>query len=121
MNPPLSPPQLSHKEARKLFFDYADDGLPSTDAQRLQLHLDDCEDCRKGWDRYSKTVKSLRGTTKEKAPPHLSTVIMRRVRRDRRFGWRHTLNMQNTYRVPVETFIPVLLGVAVAVWLMLAA
>lgn len=114
-------PQLSHKEARKLFFDYADDGLPATDAQRLRLHLDGCEDCKQGFDRYAKTVKSLRGTTREKAPPHLSSQIMRRVRRERRFGWRRTLAMQNMYRPPVETFIPVLLGVAVAVWLMLAA
>lgn len=113
--------ELSHKEARKLFFQYADAELEAKERQRLELHLDGCEDCRKGWDRYAKTVQSLRGTTKEKAPPHLSTQIMRRVRRDRRFGWRRTLDMQNAYRVPVETIIPVMLGVAVAVWLMLAA
>lgn len=113
--------ELSHKEARKLFFQYADDELASNERQRLQLHLDGCEDCRKGWDRYTRTVKALRGTTKEKAPPHLATQILRRARRERRFGWRRTLNMQNVYRVPVETFVPVLLGVAVAVWLMLAA
>ena len=113
--------ELSHKEARKLFFEYADDELAAPQADRLRVHLDDCADCRAGWDRYALTVKSLRSTTREKAPPHLSTQIMRRVRRDRRFGWRRTLNMHNTYRVPVETFISVLLGVAVAVWLMLAA
>ena len=113
--------ELSHKEARKLFFQYADDELVASEKERLRLHLDGCADCRAGWDRYTRTVKSLRGTTKEKAPPHLSTQIMRRVRQQRRFGFRRTLDMQNAYRMPVETIIPVLLGVAVAAWLMIAA
>lgn len=112
---------LSHREARKLFFALADDELPSVEADRLRLHLDGCADCRSGWQRYEKTVKTLRRTTREKAPPHLSTQIMRRVRRQRLFGWRNTLRAHNQHRVPIESIIPVMLGVAVAVWLMFAA
>ncbi|MFL5321792.1 MAG: anti-sigma factor family protein, partial [Myxococcaceae bacterium] len=98
-----------------------DDELQSPEAERLRLHLDGCQDCRAGWQSYEKTVKSLRRTTREKAPPHLSSQIMRRVRRERLFGWRGTLRAHNVHRVPIESIIPVLLGVAVAVWLMFVA
>ena len=112
--------QLSHGEAKSLFLAALDDELPDREEERLQQHLDSCDDCRVGWDRYARTVARVRKVEKERAPEHLASMIVRRTRR-RRFGHRaiHAAHIQ--YRVPVEAVIPVLLGALVAAFLVLIA
>ncbi|WP_246357424.1 anti-sigma factor family protein [Pyxidicoccus fallax] len=112
---------MNHREARALFLALADDELPAPKAQAVRSHLDDCADCRAGWEGYARTVQRLKGVEREKAPPALATQVMNRVRHQRRFGLRalHTTHMH--YRVPVEIIIPLLLGVAVAAFLFMAA
>lgn len=113
--------ELSHNEAKGLFGALVDEELARRDELRLLTHLDSCVDCRSGWQRYEKAVKTIRGVEREKAPPALASQILRRVRRRRIQGARalHLAHLQ--YRVPVEAIIPVLLGILVAVMLMLMA
>jgi predicted anti-sigma-YlaC factor YlaD len=113
--------QLSHKEAKGLFLAALDEDLAERDELRLREHLGECGDCRTGWERYAKTVNRLQKVEREKAPKALSTIIMRRVRRRRIFGHRGMNLAHMNYRVPVEAIIPVLLGVLVAAFLVLAA
>lgn len=114
-------PHLNHREAKALFFALADDELPAPQAQAVRTHLDGCDECRQGWEGYSRTVRRLQGVEREKAPPALASLVMTRVRRQRRFGLKglHMAHMQ--HRFPVEILIPLLLAAAVAAFLVMAA
>jgi anti-sigma factor RsiW len=113
--------QLSHKEARGLFGALVDRELPTRDEQRLRVHLDDCGDCRTGWERYSRAVGAVRKVERTRAPQNLAGNILRRVRRSRWQGLRAQHLAHLHYRVPIETFIPVLLGILVAALLVFLA
>lgn len=113
--------ELSHREAKSLFGAWVDEELPRQDEARLRSHLEGCVDCRTGWERYQRAVTVVRGVEREKAPPALATTILRRVRR-RRFSGPRALHLAHLHhRVPVEAFIPVMLGILVAAVLMLMA
>ncbi len=113
--------ELSKAEVERLFVQAADDALAEGDAIRLRAGLDDDDELKLRFDKYRKTIALLKKAPKEKAPPVLASVIMRRVRRRRLWGRNstHTLHMQ--YRVPVEIIVPILLGVMVAAFLFFAA
>jgi anti-sigma factor RsiW len=113
--------QLSHKEAKGLFMAALDDELADHDESQLQAHLDECGECRTRWERYSRTVKRVRRTDRERAPAALSTVIMRRVRRRRFLGARRNELANAYYRFPAEAVIPILIGVLVAAMLVMLA
>jgi hypothetical protein len=111
---------LSHREAKSLFGAWVDEDLPLVEAARLRNHLEECGDCRAGWEKYSRAVDVVRHVEREKAPPALAGNILRRVRRQK-VGLRqlHIAHLQ--HRVPVEAAIPLLLGIAVAAMLVLLA
>ncbi len=113
--------QLSHQEAKGLFLAALDEELAARDQARLHAHLDQCGDCRTGYQRYAQVVSRVQSIERERAPQQLSTVIMRRVRRRRLFGARGLALAHAQYRVPVEAIIPVLLGVLMAAFLVLSA
>ena len=113
--------QLSHREAKGLFLAALDEELAEREQKRLRAHLDECQDCRSGWDRYAKVVKRVKKLEREKAPLSLASMIMRRVRRRRIFNHRGMFLAYSNYRVPVEAIIPVLIGVLVAAFLVMMA
>ena len=113
--------QLSHKEAKTLFLAAVDDDLAEQDQERLRSHLDECAQCREGWERYTRTINRLGNVQRERAPKHLATLINRRVRRRRVFTRRDLHLAYAQYRVPVEAIIPLLIGVLVAAFLVLSA
>ena len=113
--------QLSHREAKSLFLAALDDDLAEREERKLRAHLDQCQDCRSGWDRYARVVKKVQRVERERAPKSLATMIMRRVRRRRIFGSRGMHLAYSNYRVPVEAIIPVLIGVLVAAFLVMMA
>ncbi|MBZ4401835.1 zf-HC2 domain-containing protein [Myxococcus sp. MISCRS1] len=114
-------PRMNHREARALFLALADDELPAPQAQAVRTHLDGCDECRHGWEGYSRTVQRVRGVQKEKAPPALASLVMTRVRRQRRFGLKGLHMAHMNHRFPVEILIPLLLAAAVAAFLVMAA
>jgi len=113
--------QLNHREAKALFFALADEELPEPQAMAVRSHLDGCDECRAGWDRYAQTVQRVRKVEREKAPPLMASMVLNRVKRERRFGLRKLHLAQNYHRVPVEVLIPLLLAAAVAAFLVLSA
>jgi predicted anti-sigma-YlaC factor YlaD len=114
-------PQLNHREARDLFLALADEELPEPQAKAVRSHLDGCEECRAGWDRYAQTVQLVRKVEREKAPPMMASLVLNRVKRERRFGLRKLHWAHTHHRVPVEVLIPLLLAAAVAAFLVLSA
>ncbi len=114
--------QLSHNQARELFFAFADDEIAEGEELKLRDHLTDCVDCRGKWDRYARTVQVVKTIEREKAPAALSSVIMRRARRKGRPSSPKGLQLAYAhYRFPVETIIPVLIGALVAAFLVMLA
>jgi predicted anti-sigma-YlaC factor YlaD len=113
--------QLSHREAKGLFLAALDEDLADREERKLRAHLDSCQDCRSGWDRYAKVIKRVKKVEREKAPKTLASLIIRRVRRRRIFNHRGVLAAYQNYRVPVEAIIPVLIGVLVAAFLVMMA
>lgn len=112
--------ELSHREASRMFPALIDEDLGETDALKLRSHLDGCESCRTGWQRYERTVKQVRDVPRERAPANLATAILLRSRR-RRSGLRALARVQVEYRVPFEVIIPILLGALVAALLVFSA
>ena len=113
--------QLTHRDATRLFPALIDQELAEVEQVRLREHLDGCDACRQGWERYSRAVGKVRSLERERAPAALATVIARRVRRRRTFAGRGLALAHANYRVPFEVIIPILLGVLVAALLLLAA
>ncbi|SEU05724.1 anti-sigma factor family protein [Stigmatella erecta] len=114
-------PRLSHRDAKALFFALADEELPPPQAQAVRSHLDGCDECRAGWVRYEQTVQRVRQVGREKAPAALASMVLTRVKRERRFGLRKLHLAHVYYRFPVEVLIPVLLAAAVAAFLVMSA
>jgi predicted anti-sigma-YlaC factor YlaD len=114
-------PQLNHREARDLFLALADEELSEPQAKAVRLHLDGCEECRAGWDRYARTVQLVRKVEREKAPPMMASLVLNRVKRERRFGLRKLHWAHTHHRFPVEVLIPLLLAAAVAAFLVMSA
>ena len=114
---------LSHREAQRLFGALADDELAPPAQHELETHLEGCTDCRAGWQAYSATVLRVRRVERERAPPALSTLIMRRVRKRRSSALRAAAHhhLITTYRVPIEAVIPLLIGALVAAFLVFSA
>lgn len=114
-------PRLDHLQAKALFLALADEALPAPQEQAVRSHLDGCEECRQGWDRYARTVERVRTVEREKAPPALASLIAGRVRRQRRFGLRGLHLAHVHHRFPVEVLIPLLLAAAVAAFLLMSS
>jgi anti-sigma factor RsiW len=115
------PAQLSHRETRALFIALADEELPAEKAREVRSHLDGCGECQRGWQSYSNTVLRLRKVEKEKAPPALASMVMTRVKRQRRFGLKRLHLAHAHYRLPVEILVPLLIAAAVGAYILMAA
>ncbi|RKH47947.1 zf-HC2 domain-containing protein [Corallococcus sp. AB049A] len=114
-------PRLDHREAKALFLALADEQLPAPQEQAVRSHLDGCEECRQGWDRYARTVERVRSVEREKAPPALASLVAARVRRQRRFGLKGLHLAHANHRFPVEVLIPLLLAAAVGAFLLMSS
>ncbi|HSP79086.1 MAG TPA: zf-HC2 domain-containing protein [Myxococcaceae bacterium] len=115
------PAQLNHRETRSLFLALADEELPAEKARAVRQHLDGCGECQQGWQQYARTVHRLRGVEREKAPPALASLVMTRVKRQRRFGLKGLHRMHLHHRFPVEVLIPLLLAAAVAAFIVMSS
>ncbi|MGQ0505862.1 MAG: zf-HC2 domain-containing protein [Myxococcaceae bacterium] len=113
--------ELSHREAKGLFFAHADQALDAASEQKLTQHLDACNDCRIGWDRYHRAVESVRNVEREKAPPMLASVLARRARRRRPFGIKGMQFLHAHHRLPAEMMLPLLVAAALAALLLMLA
>jgi len=108
---------LNHAAARESFPALIDQELePATEAQ-VRTHLVACDSCRQGFERYERAVEKVRALGRENAPDALATLILNRTRKRR--GLRNLVRVHNTYRLPVEIILPVLLAAVIAALMML--
>ncbi len=112
--------ELTKAELERLFVGAADEALADRDAVRLNAELESSPELKVQFEKYRSAIALLKDAPKEKAPPALASLILRRSRR-RRFGARATAMQHAQYRVPVEVLIPILLAVLVAAFLFFAA
>jgi len=112
--------ELSQAELERLFVGAADEQLADRDEAELNAALERSPELQAQFDKYKNAISLLKDAPKEKAPPALASMILRRARR-RRFGARNTATLHAQYRVPVEVLIPILVGVLVAAFLFFAA
>lgn len=75
---------ISHTEAMGLYDPYLDARLALAERLRFESHLDGCEPCRTGYQKYERAVMMVRKLKRRKAPLGFSSAVMQRVRRDRR-------------------------------------
>lgn len=113
--------ELSKADVERLFIAAADDALDARDADRLRKGLEEDEGLKLKLNKYQNAIALLKKAPKEKAPPALASVIMRRVRRRRIWGRAHNDAMQMQVSVPMQVIVPILLGVLVAAFLVFAA
>ncbi len=109
--------ELSKAEVERLFIGAADGALEGRDADRLE----DDPALKLKLSKYQSALKLLKETPKEKAPPALASVILRRVRRRRIWGRNAQAMQLQEYAVPMQVIVPILLGVLVAAFLVFAA
>ena len=112
---------LQSTEVEELFAGAVDGSLSGSDDAKLKAALAGDAELKARFERYQKTIALLKGAPREKAPPALASMIMRRVRRRRGHDRRDMGMQQAMYRVPVEVIIPLLLGAMVAALLFFAA
>jgi hypothetical protein len=103
-----------------LFVGAADEQLADREQSELNAALEESPELKVQFDKYKSAIALLKESPKEKAPPALASMILRRARR-RRFGARKDAQLHAVYRVPVEVLIPILVGVLVAAFLFFAA
>ena len=114
--------ELSKAEVERLFIGAADDALEGRDADRLRKGLEEDPGLKLKLDKYKGALALLKKAPKEKAPPALASVILRRVRRRRIWGRNNAAAMQlQQYSLPMQVIVPILLGVLVAAFLVFAA
>ena len=107
-----------HGEVRGRFGALVDGELDAASRAQLEGHLAGCSPCQRSWQRYAGAVERVRQVERERAPLHLPSLILRRVRR-RGFAARvATLHHQN--RVPAELAVLLLVAAAAGalLWLL---
>ena len=59
--------ELGHTEARELFSAFVDQDLGEPDEERLLQHLDGCDECHEGLERFEDTIAQVRGLPRHEA------------------------------------------------------
>ena len=112
--------ELSKAELERLFLGAVDRSLGDRDEVRLKASLDEAPELKARFSKYEKVISLLKRAPKEQAPDGLASLVLRRSRRRRMFDRRGLQQAYANYRFPAEVIIPILLGVLVAMFLVLA-
>jgi anti-sigma-K factor RskA len=112
--------ELTKVEVERLFIGAMDGALEANEAQAFEELLSSDGDLKARFERYQLTIKALKTLPREKAPPVLASMILRRTRR-RRSTLRSLAEHEALHRFPVEVIIPLLLAAVVALFLVVAA
>lgn len=111
--------ELTKAEVERLFLGAVDDALDSSDAEAFRQVLARDPELTVRFEKYAGAVQALKGLPREKAPPALASMILRRTRRRRSFFRRNAAH-EADYRLPVEVIVPLLVAAVVALFLLLA-
>ncbi len=113
--------ELSKAEVERLFVAAVDGDLAEADSAKFDEALESDVALKSRYEKYQRAVGLMRKQPREQAPVALASVIMRRTRRRRSMMHSLRLHEVNLARVPAEVLIPLLLAVAVALFLMTAS
>ncbi len=111
--------ELNTAEVERLFIGAVDQVLNEKDAQTFQSLLASDAELKQQFEKYSGAVKALKDMPREKAPPALASMILRRSKR-RRSMFRSMAQHEAAYRLPVEVIIPLVIAAVVALFLLMA-
>jgi len=104
--------ELGHVEAKALFSAYVDADLEPPALERFVAHVEHCDDCLGGLERFQATVDAVRALPRERAPRTLARQVLRRVSKR---GRRNAMGpMLDGFRVPAEVILPIVLAAAIA-------
>lgn len=109
--------ELKQGEVERLFTEAVDGGLSVDDGEAFEAALATDPALAARYAQYTRALELLKKAPREQAPPALAGLILRRARRRRPS---RTARFIEEYRVPVEVLVPILLAVAVAVFLLLS-
>ncbi len=110
--------ELSKNEIERLFVGAIDGALAEADSAQFESELAHDPELQSRFLKYQRAVSTLRNAPKEKAPPGLASLVVRRIRR-RRFQMRSRESQQT--RFPAEVVVPMLIAALVALFMLLSS
>lgn len=72
---------MDHQQAIDLFTGYHDGDLDAAQKSALESHLDSCEDCKKEWQEYQKTMSEVSGLLNMVAPKDVVKAVETKIHR----------------------------------------
>lgn len=111
-------PEPSKHEVDRLFLGAVDGALADAEASDFEGELASDPELRARFTQYQRAISLLQQSPKEKAPPGLASLILRRTRR-RRFHSR-TRDQQHAH-FPAEVVVPMVIAALVMLFMLLAS
>ena len=105
--------QLAHNEVQGLYSAYVDRELPAPELERFVEHLESCEGCMEGLEKFEATVEAVRGVAREHAPNGFARQVMRRVKHRNRREAANRPFLESVH-IPAGAIIPIILAAAIA-------
>lgn len=106
--------QLQHNEVQDLFSAYVDQELPPPELERFVAHLESCDGCMEGLERFEETVEQVRGVARIQAPSAFTRQVLRRVKHRKRRAAAVLPFLDGSLHLPAEAVIPIIVAAAVA-------
>jgi anti-sigma factor RsiW len=111
--------ETTHQEVTGLFSAFIDHELPVAELEKFVSHVEACEGCAVELEAFEKTVESVRGLQRERAPVAFSRLVLRRVRHRNRRSAAVAPYLNGSFHLPVEAAIPIVLAAVLALLLLL--
>jgi anti-sigma factor RsiW len=108
---------VDHVQAEELFSSYWDEELDPETQRALEEHLETCVVCRREYQAFETTLRSVEGLHRMSAPPHLTEGVKDRIRK--RSKGRFFAPRKLAERVPYEIVSLLMLGLLLAVYVAL--
>lgn len=106
--------ELQHIEVQGLYSAYVDQELPTPELERFVAHVESCDGCMEGLERFEQTVEQVRKLPRAQAPSAFSRQVMRRVKHRRRRAAAVLPFLDGSFHLPAEAIIPIVIAAAVA-------
>jgi anti-sigma factor RsiW len=108
---------VDHVQAEELFSSYWDEELDPETQRALEEHLETCVVCRREYQAFETTLRSVEGLHRMSAPAHLAEGVKDRIRK--RSKGRFFAPRKLAERVPYEIVSLLMLGLLLAVYVAL--
>lgn len=106
--------ELAHTEVQGLFSAYVDQELPPPELERFVAHVEACDGCMEGLERFERTVEQVRQVPRAQAPNAFTRQVLRRVKHRKRRAASVLPFLDGSLHLPAEAIIPIVIAAAVA-------